>query len=146
MLRSRLFVTVLAFAALSSVASAASAPVIVTPETAQWQPAPGFKGFEMATIVGVPSEAGAYYAYYLKFPAGGQAPPHFHAMTENVVVISGTVMFGLGDTMDVTKMMTFGPGAVVSVPAGLHHYAMAKEPAVVEISGIGPDTTTLVHT
>lgn len=145
MRHSRVFLTALAFAAVSSVASAASAPVIVTPETAKWQPAPGFAGFQMATIVGDPSKAGEYYAYLLKFPPDGQAPPHFHGMTENVVVISGTVMFGLGDTMDAAKMMTFGPGAIVSVPAGLHHYAMAKGPAVVEISGIGPDTTTLVN-
>ena len=106
MLRSRVFLMALAFAALSSVAAAATAPVIVTPETAKWQPAPGFKGFQMATIVGDPSKAGAYYAYFLKFPAGGKAPPHFHGMTENVVVISGTVMFGFGDTMNVAKMMT----------------------------------------
>ncbi len=145
MLHSRVVLMALAFAALSSVAAAATAPVIVTPETAKWQPAPGFKGFQMAKIVGDPSKAGAYYAYLLKFPAGGMAPPHFHGMTENVVVISGTVMFGLGDTMNVAKMMTFGPGTVVSVPAGAHHYAMAKGPAVIEISGIGPDTMTPVH-
>jgi quercetin dioxygenase-like cupin family protein len=145
MLHSRVILMALAFAALSSVAAAATAPVIVTAATAKWQPTPGFKGFQMATIVGDPSKAGAYYAYFLKFPAGGKAPPHFHRMTENVVVISGTVMFGLGDTMNVAKMMTFGPGTVVSVPAGVHHYAMAKGPAVVEISGIGPDTLTPVH-
>ncbi len=134
-----------AFAALSSIAAAATAPVILTPATAKWQPAPGFKGFQMAAIVGDSSKAGTYYAYFLKFPTDGKAPPHFHGKTENIVVISGTVMFGLGDTMNVPKMMTFGPGAVVSVPAGVHHYAMAKGPAVVEISGIGPDTTTLIH-
>jgi quercetin dioxygenase-like cupin family protein len=146
MLRSRIFLIALAFATLSSVAAAATAPIIVTPETAKWQTAPGpFKGFQMATIVGDPSKAGAYYAYFLKFPAGGKAPPHFHGMTENVVVISGTVMFGVGDTVNVAKMTTFGPGAVVSIPAGVHHYAIAKAPAVIEISGIGPDTTTLLH-
>lgn len=145
MLRLRVLLALAAFAALSSVAVASTAPVIVTPETANWQPAPGFKGFQIATIVGDPSAAGAYYAYFLKFPVDGEAPPHFHAMTENVVIISGTVMFGLGDTVDTAKMMTFGPGAVVSVPAGIHHYAMAKGPAVVEISGIGPDVTTPVR-
>lgn len=99
----------------------------------------------MATIVGNPQTAGAYYAYLLKAPAGGKAPPHFHKMTENVTVISGTVMFGLGDTIDMAKSKSFGAGTVASIPAGVHHYAVAKTAMVLEVSGIGPDTTTFVH-
>ena len=53
----------------------------------------------MAIITGNPAKAGAYYAYLLKAPAGGQAAPHFHGMAENVVVIKAVLgMFGLGDT------------------------------------------------
>lgn len=144
MLRSRVFLTALAFAALTAIA-AASPPTIVTPDTAKWQPVPGFKGWQMAPVVGDPSKPGAYYAYLLKAPAGGQAPPHYHKMTENVTIISGTFMVGLGDTMNVAAMKTFGPGTVVSVPAGVHHYAMAKDATLLEVSGIGPDTTTLLH-
>jgi quercetin dioxygenase-like cupin family protein len=142
---SHIFLTFAAAAALSCAAAASPSPTIVTPETAKWQPVPVFKGFQMAVIVGNPAKAGAYYAYFLKVPAGGTAPPHFHAMTENVTVISGTAMFGLGDTIDAAKMMTFGPRAVISVPAGVHHYAIAKVPTILEISGIGPDTTTPIH-
>lgn len=144
MFRTRVFLTTLVFAALSSLVAVA-APTIVTPDNAKWQPVPQFKGWQMAVIVGNPATPGAYYAYLLKAPAGGRAAPHFHGRTENVTVISGTGMFGLGDTMNVSKMMTVGPGTVISVPAGLHHYAMAKTVLVLEISGIGPDTTTYVH-
>jgi quercetin dioxygenase-like cupin family protein len=142
---SRVFLTALAFAALTAIAAAATMPTIVTPETAKWQPVPQFKGWQMAIITGDPNKAGAYYAYLLKAPAGGKAMPHSHGMTENVVVISGTGMFGLGDTIDASKEKAFGPGTVVSIPAGVHHYAIAKTPMVLEISGIGPDTTTYVH-
>lgn len=142
---SRVFLAALAFAAVTAVAAAATTPTVVTPQNANWQPVPQFKGWQMATIVGNPSKAGAYYAYFLKAPAGGKAPPHFHGMTENVVVISGTAMFGIGDTINMSKTMTLGPGAVVSVPAGLHHYAVAKTDMILEVSGIGPDTTTFVH-
>jgi quercetin dioxygenase-like cupin family protein len=145
MLLSRIFLTAVACAALTAVAAAAPSPVIVTPETATWQPVPQFKGWQMAMIVGNPDKPGAYYAYLLKAPAGGKAPPHFHGMTENVTVISGTAMFGLGDTIDVAKTKTFGPGTVASIPAGVHHYAIAKTETVLEVSGIGPDTTTFVH-
>jgi uncharacterized RmlC-like cupin family protein len=145
MLLSRLSLAALAFAALSAVASASPAPVIVSPEAATWKAVPGFKGFEMAPIVGDPSKAGAYYAYFLKASDGAKAPPHYHRMTENVVVVSGTFLVGIGDTMNVATMKALAPGTVVSVPAGVRHYAMAKGPIVIEVSGIGPDTTTLVH-
>ena len=65
-------------------------------------------------------------------------------MTENVVVLSGTLMVGLGDMMDASKMPPLGPGSVASVPAGLHHYAMSKGDTIIEVSGIGPDTLTPV--
>ncbi len=145
MLRSRVFLTALAVAALTSIATAATTPTIVTPATAKWQPVPQFQGWQMAAIVGNPETPGAYYAYLLKAPPGGKALPHFHKMTENVTVISGTVMFGLGDTIDLAKAKSVGPGTVASIPAGVHHYAVAQNGAVLEISGIGPDTTTFVH-
>jgi quercetin dioxygenase-like cupin family protein len=99
----------------------------------------------MAPIVGNPSGAGGFYAYLLKVPAGTRIPAHFHAMRETVTVISGVMMFGLGDEIDAAKMLTLGAGNVISVPAHLHHYAMAKTDSIIEISGIGPDTTTFVH-
>ncbi len=144
MRHSRFFLTAILCAALTAAAAAAGNPIVVTPDTAKWQPVPQFKGWEMATIVGDPSKAGAYYAYFLKAPAGGKALPHYHGMTENVVVISGNAMFGIGDTINPAKMTTAGPGTVISVPAGVHHYAMSKSGMVLEISGIGPDTTTYV--
>jgi quercetin dioxygenase-like cupin family protein len=145
MVRSRASLTALAFAALTAVAAAAPAPTIVTPDGATWQAVAGLKGWQMAPIVGNPQKPGAYYAYFLKVAPGASIAPHFHKMTENVTVISGTMMFAVGDTMIRTKMSSYGPGTVVSIPAGIHHYAMAKSAALIEISGIGPDTTTYVH-
>ena len=142
----RIILIAVALGAFSAVAAAAGpAPTVVTPDSGNWQPVPQFKGWQMAPIVGNPDKAGAYYAYFLKAPAGGKAPPHYHKMTENVTVISGTIMFGVGDTMNEAAMKSFGPGTVASVPGGLHHYAMAKTDMVIEVSGIGPDTTTFVH-
>jgi hypothetical protein len=42
-------------------------------------------------------------------------------------------------------MTALPAGAVASMPAGVHHYAMSKGVTVIEISGIGPDTLTPVH-
>ncbi len=147
MLNSRPILIAAALAALYPVAAvSATAPVIVTVETAKWQPGTGdFKGTEIASVVGDRETPGAYYSYLLKLPDGFQVPPHYHAQTENVNVISGTLMVGLGDTVDVAKMLALPAGAIASVPAGVHHYATSKGPTVIEISGIGPDTLTPVH-
>jgi quercetin dioxygenase-like cupin family protein len=147
MLLRRVILTGVAVAMVAApVAAAAPSPVIVTVTTAKWQPGTGaFKGTQIATIIGDPSKSGAYYSYLIKMPDGLRVPPHFHGMRENVNVISGTLMVGLGDTMDVTKMTALPAGAVASMPAGVHHYAMSKGVTVIEISGIGPDTLTPVH-
>jgi quercetin dioxygenase-like cupin family protein len=140
----RCLLTAAVFAALCATAPAASSPIVVNSQSVTWQASP-LKGTQMAPIVGNPSGAGGYYAYLLKVPAGTRVPAHFHAMRETVTVISGVMMFGIGDAMNAAKMLTLGPGNVVSVPAGLHHYAMAKTDSIIEVSGIGPDTTTFIH-
>jgi quercetin dioxygenase-like cupin family protein len=99
----------------------------------------------MATVVGDPAKIGEYYAYFLKAPAGGTAPPHFHKMTENVTVVSGDFMVGLGDSINQSEMKTLPPGTVASIPAGVHHYAIAKTETILVVSGIGPDITTLIN-
>jgi len=144
MFLSRIAITLVACAALCGIAAAATTATIVAPSTATWKPMPGFGSWQMAPIVGNPATAGAYYAYFLKVPAGGKVAPHFHRNTETVVVISGTLLVGIGDKMDVATMKALGPGSVASIPAGLHHYAMAKDAVVIELSGIGPDSTTFI--
>jgi quercetin dioxygenase-like cupin family protein len=142
----RTVLAALACAALSTTPAAASGPTIVTIQTAKWQAGTGaFKGLQVATIVGNPKAGGGYYSYLLKLPDGAKVPPHFHAMTENVNVLSGTLLVGVGDAMNVAKMVPLTAGSVVSIPAGLHHYAMSKGVTVIEVSGIGPDTLTLVR-
>jgi len=146
MLLRRVILAGVALAMVAAPVAAADSPVIVTVTTAKWHPGTGaFKGTQIATIVGDPSTAGAYYSYLIKMPDGVRVPPHFHGMRENVNVISGTLMVGLGDTMDVSKMMPLATGAVASIPAGVHHYAMSKGVTVIEVSGIGPDSLTPVQ-
>ena len=141
----RLGFSLVAFMASAAIAAAASTPTIVTVQTAKWQPGTGaFKGLQIATIVGDPKATGGYYSYLIKMPGGVRVPPHFHTNTENVNVISGTLLVGIGDTMNTAKMMPLSPGAIVSIPGGLHHYAMSRGATIIEVSGIGPDTLTPV--
>lgn len=134
----------LAFSAASSLASAASAPTIVTPSAVAWTPGTGDDAGSMVAVLdGNPTKAGPY-TIRIKLPAGARYAPHMHAAIENVTVISGTILVGLGDTMNVATMKPLPAGSFASIPAGLHHYAMAKGATVLQISGIGPDKTTML--
>ena len=80
----------------------------------------------------------------LRMPNGLKIGPHFHGDIERVTVISGTLLVGLGNTMRVSKMMALPAGSFVSIPAGLHHYAMARGTTVIQIHGDGPFSMTAV--
>lgn len=142
---SRILLTVGLSASLCSAALAGPAPTIVTIQTAKWQQGTGaFKDVQIAPIIGDPTASGTYYAYLIKLPDGVRVAPHFHGMTENVTVLSGALMVGLGDSINPSTMMQLGPRSVGSIPAGIHHYAVAKGETIIEVSGIGPDTLTPV--
>lgn len=121
---------------------AATAPVITTPDATNWTAGTGgYAGTQMAVLLGDPTKSGMYIMR-VKLPAGTSFPPHVHGGTENVTVISGTLLVGLGKTADQSQMKALPAGTFVSVPPNLPHYAMAKEETVVQIEGIGPETMT----
>lgn len=121
---------------------AAAAPIIVTMDDVKWTPGTGMmKGVDVAVLSGDPSKPGPY-VIRLRIPANATFPPHYHGDTENVTVISGTLLVGIGDTVDASKMKELGPGSFASVPANLHHYAMTKTGAIIQIHGIGPSSMT----
>ena len=123
---------------------AATAPTIVTMDDVKWAPGTGMlKGADVAVLSGDPSKPGPY-VMRLRIPANTKIPPHFHGDTENVTVISGALLVGLGDTFDASKMKELGPGSFVSVPANLHHYAMTKAETIIQIHGMGPSSMTAV--
>ncbi|MBV8245188.1 MAG: cupin domain-containing protein [Candidatus Eremiobacteraeota bacterium] len=129
-----------AIALVSAAAAAANGPTIVMPSQLQWKAMAGFPGAMVAVVSGNPTKAGSDYVERYKMPDGMKIPPHFHPAVENVTVLQGTLMVGLGDKMDAAKMVALPAGSFVSVPMNLHHYAMAKGVTIIQIHGIGPDT------
>jgi quercetin dioxygenase-like cupin family protein len=82
----------------------------------------------------------------LRIPDGAKFGPHFHGDVENVTVLQGTLLVGLGDQVNPATMIALPAGSFASVPIGLHHYAMAKGDTIVQIHGTGPETMTMVKT
>ena len=137
----------LVFSSVALVARAAGAPTIVLSNQEKYAPAPAPypAGSSMAVLSGDPSKAGSQYTVRLKLPDTARIGAHTHGDTEDVTVVSGTLMVAVGTTFDATHMLALGPGSFVSIPAGTPHFAVAKGETVVQVNGVGPASITLVH-
>jgi len=111
-----------------------------TPDKIQFGPAPAFlpAGAQIAVIEGDPGAATGDFTVRLKMPDGYRVAPHWHPYRENVTVISGSVKFGMGDTFDTSKMMTFPAGSFAYMDPSMHHYAMASGDAIIQVHGQSP--------
>ena len=134
----------LVIAVTAGAAAQMTTPTILAPSDVKWTPASGpMAGTQMAVVYGDPSKAGPYVVLF-KLPDGWKAPPHTHGDDENVTVLSGVALFGIGDKPDPAKMKELPAGSFVSVPKGVAHYAMAKGDSIIEVSGVGPSSMTVL--
>jgi len=124
-----------------------STPAIVTPASdLKWGDPPAVfeKGASFTVVSGDPSKDGLFVVR-LKMPAGYRVNPHWHPADEHVTVLSGTFAIGMGDKFDKSTMKELPAGGYTLLPAQMHHYAMAKTAAVVQVHGMGPFTLTYVN-
>ena len=80
-----------------------------------------------------------------KMPSGYRIAPHTHPTDENVTVISGTFLVGMGKTFDAKNMMTLHAGGFVTAPAKGAHFAEAQGPTIVQVHAMGPFALTYVN-
>ena len=81
----------------------------------------------------------------LRFPNGYKVPPHTDPTAENVTVLSGTFLAGMGTQFDESTLKVFGRGDFAGIPAGHAHYAKARGLTVVQVHAIGPFVLTYVN-
>jgi hypothetical protein len=62
-----------------------------------------------------------------------------------VQVKKGTFLVGMGDTFDAAKTKPMKVGEKGTVPAQMHHFAMAKVATTVSVSAMGPFAMTYVN-
>lgn len=106
---------------------------------------PGFPtGMKIAAINGDPNAASGDYVIRLQFPAGYTFPPHWHPMAENLTVLSGTFILGMGEKADNAKLVTYSPGAFMSIPGKMAHFGGAKVATVIQLHGQAPFKIELV--
>jgi hypothetical protein len=114
--------------------------------TLKWgPPPPGLPpGAQVAIVSGDPSKAEPY-VLRAQMPANYRIMPHWHPVTENVTVLSGTVALGMGDTFDAAKMQELPAGGFASLPTEMRHSFMSKTAATIQVHGMGPFGITYVN-
>lgn len=117
----------------------ATASLAGDPGTIQWGPAPAVlpAGAEIAVLQGDPGKAEPF-TVRLRFPSGYRIAPHTHPTAENVTVIKGTFLAGMGTSFVERDLRTYGRDGFVSLPAAHPHYAMARGQTIVQVHAIGP--------
>jgi quercetin dioxygenase-like cupin family protein len=94
--------------------------VVVSPPELKWNAPPDARGVEIATIRGNMTKGA--YRVMVKFPAGTTHPVHTHSGDVEVVVISGTFLYGADDA----SAKDLGPGSYAFVPGGTKHVSGCK--------------------
>jgi quercetin dioxygenase-like cupin family protein len=137
---------VLATVAAAVVASCSDSSEPSHDPQVNFQPGPATfpAGSEIAVMQGDPSQTGVY-TVRLRFPAGYRLPPHFHPTDENVTVLDGTFLVGMGDSIDLSSVVTLHADGFITAPAQAHHFAVAQGPTIVQVHGEGPFAITYVN-
>jgi quercetin dioxygenase-like cupin family protein len=96
------------------------------------------RGALMAVLDGVPSKPGSPFTIRVKVPDGFSVPPHTHPTDENLTVIQGTMLLGMGDVFDRAKLRELPAGSYAKLPKGQPHFNLYKGESIIQLHGIGP--------
>jgi quercetin dioxygenase-like cupin family protein len=114
-----------------------SSHMVVQAAGLKWTPMK-LKGAALAVVSGDPTKAGALYVLRIRNIDGTKIPPHWHPEDENITVLQGTFLVGMGEQFDETKLQAMNAGDFTSIPKEMRHFAMAKGETIYQIHGIGP--------
>jgi quercetin dioxygenase-like cupin family protein len=92
----------------------------------------------MAVLAGDPAKPGALFTIRARVPDGYSVPPHTHPTEEQLTVIRGTMLLGMGSTFDATKLRELPAGSFARLPTGQPHFNLYKGETIIQLHGIGP--------
>ena len=129
-------VVVLSLAGQTKKEAAAPSHPIVHYSDLKWTPI--MKNTDFAVVSGDPNAAGGLYVIRIRCTDGTKIPPHWHPEDENVTVMKGTLLVGMGETYDETKLQTKNFGNFTTVPKEMRHFGFCKGDTIVQVHGVGP--------
>jgi quercetin dioxygenase-like cupin family protein len=118
------------------------------PDQMSWAPAPNMlpPGAMISVLYGDPGATSGNFVARLKVPAGYHVPPHSHPTDENLTVVSGSMLYGVGDQADKAKAAELPVGTYVFLPGNHPHTVWAGDQGfVLEIQAQGPFDITYVN-
>ena len=117
----------------------------VLPDDIPFEPSPVMDGVESASLVGDQDEA-ELYVNVGRLSEGVVFPVHTHTDARLSTVISGTMYYGVGETLEEVEFTAYPAGSVVYTPPGTPHWMEARDgEVVVQESGFGPSETTFLE-
>ncbi len=130
---------------LCCVAAVPAVAQIHSEAAVKWGPGPAFlpAHARFAVLQGDPGQSGVY-TIRLRFPAGYVIKPHFHPTDEEVTVLSGIFLVGMGDSMNMRGTQRLTAGGFITAPKDAHHFAVARGATIIQIHGEGPFAITYV--
>lgn len=102
----------------------------------KWTPI--IRGCDLAPVSGDFNAEGEQFVLRIRCTDGTKIPAHWHPAEENVTVLKGTFLVGMGESFDESKLQTMNVGNFVVVPKEMRHFGMAKGDFIVQVHGIGP--------
>jgi pimeloyl-ACP methyl ester carboxylesterase len=104
----------------------------------------GASGIQTVVLKGDPNKAGLY-TIMLRIPANTRIAAHVHQDDRVAAVVSGTWYIGYGDSFNKAELKALPPGSFYTEPANRTHFAETRDkPVVVQITGVGPSSTSYV--
>jgi len=113
-----------------------SAHKIVRSGDLKWTPI--IKGCEIAVVDGNPDTEGQPFVVRFHCTDGAKTPPHWHPSDENLTVVKGAFLVGMGESFDESKLKPMNFGNFMVMPREMRHFGMAKGDMIVQVHGIGP--------
>ncbi len=105
----------------------------------------GVAGIRTSLLKGDPERAGLY-TIMLRIPAHTRIAAHVHQDDRVATVVSGTWYLGYGDSFENGALKALPAGSFYTEPAGRSHFAETRDTeVVVQITGVGPSSTTYVE-
>lgn len=103
-------------------ASAGSMVLLRDDSAATWGPAPASlpKGLQFSVLSGNPDQPGPF-TLRIKLPANFVIPPHAHATSENLTVLSGAIVHDMGEKMERSHGRALDTGGFVFLPGNTPH-------------------------
>jgi len=102
----------------------------------KWTPI--IKGCDLAPVAGDMNAEGEPFVLRIRCADGSKIPAHWHPRDENVTVLKGTFLVGMGESFDESKLQTMNVGNFVTVPKEMRHFAMSKGETIVQVHATGP--------